>query len=47
MLEAAAEVETASTDFKENLEAVAAEAAEPLLFTLTLKKLMIFIRAAT
>ena len=39
--------ETMSTEVKENLEAVAAAAAEPLLCTLTLKKLMIFIQVAT
>ena len=39
--------ETMSTEVKENLEVEAEEAAEPLLSTLTLKKLMILIQAAT
>lgn len=47
MLEAAAEVETTSTEVKENLEAEAVAVAEPLLCTLTLKKLMILIRIVT
>ena len=46
-LEAAAAAETTSTGVKENLAAEAAAAAEPLLCTLTLKKLMICIQAAT
>ena len=46
-LEVEAEAETTSTGVKENLAAVAAVAAEPLLCTLTLKKLMICIQAAT
>ena len=46
-LEAEAAAETTSTEVKENLEAAAAAAAEPLLCTLTLKKLMILIQAAT
>ena len=46
-LEAEAAAETMSTEVKENREAVAAAAAEPLLCTLTLKKLMILIQAAT
>ena len=46
-LEAAAEAETTSTEVKENLEAEAVVAVEPLLCTLTLKKLMICIQAAT
>ena len=45
--EVEAEAETTSTGVKENLAAEAAVAAEPLLCTLTLKKLMIFIQAAT
>ena len=45
-LEAEAAAETMSTEVKENLEAVAAAAAEPLLCTLMLKKLMICIKAA-
>ena len=45
--EAAAEAETASTGVKENLVAEAAAAVEPLLCTLTLKKPMICIQAAT
>lgn len=45
--EAAAEAETKRTCFKENLEAEAAEVVEPLLCTLTLKKLMIILRTAT
>ena len=47
VLEAEAEAETTSTGVKENLAAEAAVAAEPLLCTLTLKKLMICIQAAT
>ena len=39
--------ETTSTEVKENLEAAAEAAAEPLLCTLTLKKPMILIQAAT
>ena len=46
-LEAEAEAETMSTEVKENLEAEAVAEAEPLLCTLTLKKLMILIQAAT
>ena len=46
-LEAAVEAETKRTCFKENLEAEAVAAAEPLLCTLTLKKLMILIQTAT
>ena len=46
-LEAEAAAETMSTEVKENLEAVAAAAVEPLLCTLTLKKLMIILRTAT
>ena len=45
--EAAVEAETKRTCFKENLEAEAAEAVEPLLCTLTLKKPMILIQTAT
>lgn len=45
--EAEAAAETVSTEVKENLEAEAAAAAEPLLCTLTLKKLMIILRTAT
>lgn len=45
--EAEAAAGTASTEVKENREAAAEAAAEPLLFTLTLKKLMILIQAAT
>ena len=44
---AEAAAETTSTEVKENLEAAAEAAAEPLLCTLTLKKLMICIQAAT
>ena len=47
VVEAAVEAETKSTEVKENLEAEAAVAAEPLLCTLTLKKPMICIQAAT
>ena len=46
VVEAAAEAETTSTEVKENLEAEAVAAAEPLLCTLMLKKLMICIQAA-
>ena len=46
-LEAEAAAETMSAEVKENLEAVAAGAVEPLLCTLTLKKPMICIQAAT
>lgn len=46
-LEAEAEVETTSTGVKENLAGEAAAGAEPLLSTLTLKKLMSMIQAAT
>lgn len=46
-LEAEAAAETMSTEVKENLEAEAAAAVEPLLCTLTLKKLMIILRTAT
>ena len=46
-LEAEAAAETMSTEVKENLEAVAAAAVEPLLCTLTLKELMIILRTAT
>ena len=46
-LEAEAAAETMNTEVKESLEAVAVAAAEPLLCTLTLKKLMILIQAAT
>ena len=45
--EVAAEAETTSTGVKENLVAEAEAVAEPLLCTLTLKKLMILIQAAT
>ena len=44
---AEAEAETMSTEVKENPEAVAAAAVEPLSCTLTLKKLMIILRTAT
>lgn len=47
MLEVEAAAETTSTEAKENREAVAAAAVQPLLCTLTLKKLMILIQAAT
>ena len=47
VLEAAVEAETKRTCFKENLEAEAVVAVEPLLCTLTLKKPMILIQAAT
>ena len=47
VVEAAVEAETKRTCFKENLEAEAVVAVEPLLCTLTLKKLMICIQAAT
>ena len=46
-LEAEAAAETTSTEVKENLEAEAAAAVEPLSSTLTLKKLMSMIQAAT
>ena len=46
-LEAEAAAETMSTEVKENLEAVAAAAVEPLSSTLMLKKLMMLIRTAT
>ena len=46
-LEAEAEAETTSTEVKENLEAEAVVAVEPLLCTLTLKKPMILIQTAT
>ena len=46
VLEAEAEVETASTGVKDTQVAEAAAAVEPLLSTLTLKKLTILIRIA-
>ena len=46
-LEAEAEAETTSTEVKESLEAEAVAVAEPLSSTLTLKKLMSMIQAAT
>lgn len=46
-LEAEAAAETMSTEVKENREAAAVAAAEPLLSTLTLKQLMIILRTAT
>ena len=46
-LEAEAEAETTSTGVKENLAGEVAAGAEPLLSTLTLKKLMSMIQAAT
>lgn len=47
VLEAEEEAETTSTEVKENREAAVVAAAEPLLFTLTLKKLMMLIRTVT
>lgn len=46
-LEAEAEVETASTGVKDTQVAEAAAAVEPLLSTLTLKKLTMLIRIVT
>ena len=47
VVEAAVEAETKSTRFKDTQVVEAVVAAEPLLCTLTLKKLMICIQAAT
>ena len=47
VLEAAAEAETTSTGVKENQVVEAEAAVEPLLSTLTLKKLMIILITAT